>query len=77
MIATAVSGARGRVSQLILKAIEADKDFSLAVDVSDLDQNYLKTITTPIEPLRQPWNILQFAKSVDIRWLLVRRGFPN
>ncbi|HQZ88150.1 MAG TPA: 4-hydroxy-tetrahydrodipicolinate reductase [Gammaproteobacteria bacterium] len=49
MIATAVSGARGRVSQLILKAIEADKDFSLAVDVSDLDQNYLKTITTPID----------------------------
>ena len=50
MIAIAVGGARGRVSQLILQAIEADTDLSLAASISRSDENpHLKAITTPID----------------------------
>jgi 4-hydroxy-tetrahydrodipicolinate reductase len=50
MIAIAVGGARGRVSQLILQAIEADTDLSLAASISRSDESrHLKTMTTPID----------------------------
>jgi 4-hydroxy-tetrahydrodipicolinate reductase len=50
MIAIAVGGAHGRVNQLILQAIEADKDFSLAASISRSDPSrHLKAMTAPID----------------------------
>jgi 4-hydroxy-tetrahydrodipicolinate reductase len=50
MLAIAVGGARGRVNRLILQAIEADKDVSLALSISHSDpKKNLKTVTMPID----------------------------
>ena len=50
MIAVTVSGARGRVGQSLLQAIEADQDFSLAGVVSTSDPSWrIKATTVPMD----------------------------
>ncbi len=50
MLAIALGGTHGRVNQLILQAIKADKDVSLAASFSHLNpEEHLSTITAPID----------------------------
>lgn len=50
MLAIALGGTHGRVNQLILQAIKADKDVSLAASISRSDsQNSLQSLTMPVD----------------------------